>query len=541
MATLFDTTDIERSLLKLFISSKSLARREFHRVEQDWFTSPERQVIFEMAKEYFERSKTLLTRKIFSYELDKDRTETDRSYYVAEWNMIVNTEVSESSEALIDLMRDAFHGRQSMGICEEVMQSLERGDVVKAVATLKSKSIEIDSAIGDRPVVSLADYERRKQHLLDRMSNPDKYKGMHTDFNTFDRHTGGLFPAEFTLIAAVTGVGKSTLMKMIEFNLVRQGYNCLHITNEESQEQVETKFDSLISEVEYLSFKRAGLTDARFGFSELKKWEESLHPMVEGKCGVIYIKEIPQWANAQDVERVFVELQQKGVRIDVVFVDYMDMMMPVQRSWSEYDEQGKVAADLKGLAVTLHVPLISATQAATIVEEKQNKGSHFGKLDVYGSKRKIHHSNTFMGIMRREKNEANGHEGDWESDVFWDIEVKKNRDGPPFVFPVLQTVKTGRVVETTEALAKARGHEIERKAKKKKAEEKKEEAEKIESPPENRRLPHDEKIKSILREPSPPKKIRKAKRSLKERDKVFKRHARKKEDATGAEETSQET
>lgn len=453
MATLFDTTDLERSLLKLMMTQLTVVKLHIHSVKSDWLTSGERKRIFNVMRQYFEGAGSLLTKKLFAYELGKTEKK-HKSYFVTEWNMIAGVEVSETPEALMDLLNQAYLGRESMKICERVINSLEGGDVHAAIDTLRSESVVLGTDFGENPTVSLADFARRKQVLLDKIAHPEKYKGKEIGFRTFDRWTGGLFPCEMTLVAAVTGVGKSTFMKMVEYNLVRNGCNCLHITNEESREQVEMKFDALMSSVDYLKFKRVGsIKDPRTGEeervgideSELASWENIISTVGTGSCGNVYIKEVPQWATAYDVERAFVELQEQGIRIDLVVIDYMDMMAPVQKAWGENDEQAKVAADVKGLAVTLNVPVLTATQAATIVEQKTEKGQSFGKLDVYGSKRKIHNANTFMGILAVDeyRNEVTGR----LETVDWEVFVKKNRDGPPFVFRLRQYVQTGLVEE----------------------------------------------------------------------------------------------
>jgi replicative DNA helicase len=235
----------------------------------------------------------------------------------------------------------------------------------------------------------VTDYSERKQLIEDKKNNPSKYKGILTGFRRFDNFTGGLFKAEMTLIAAITGVGKSTFMKMMEYqiiNLPANGVkNILHITNEENFLQVQTKFDAVYSGIPYMDFKKANITP-----EQLAHWEKIMQLAADKSRGQIFVKEIPQFTSVAGIEKTFVELDHRGVNIDAIFVDYCDLMSPVARSFDPNDEQAKIAADLKGLGIALDVPIVTATQAATKVEEKTEAGKPFGKLDVYGSKRKIH-------------------------------------------------------------------------------------------------------------------------------------------------------
>jgi len=254
-----------------------------------------------------------------------------------------------------------------------------------------------------------------------------------------------LFPAELTVFSAVTGVGKSTMLKMLVYNLVCAGFNVLHVTNEESDKQVKRKYDALCSELNYLELKRVvNLED-----EDVQKWVDRMEEMKQPGYGAVFVKEIPQFSTVLEIERTYMILEQQGVLIDAIVIDYMDHIAPTQRCWSENDEQAKVAADCKGLAVTLDRPVVTATQAATIVEEKTQRGKSFGRLDVYGSKRKVHAANTLAGITEHSKVEDEHSAGleDWQKDVYWRVRVTKNRDGPEFIFYVRRYVKTGRVEE----------------------------------------------------------------------------------------------
>jgi hypothetical protein len=120
---------------------------------------------------------------------------------------------------------------------------------------------------------------------------------------------------------------------------------------------------------------------------------------------------------------------------------------PIEKAWGEYDEQGKAAADCKELARAYDLSVVVATQAATIVEEKQSKGRRAGKMDVYGSKEQVHVANTAMFITLLGKDESQTDREEWERDVFWLGDVKKNRDGATFSFKMKHHVRFGYVEE----------------------------------------------------------------------------------------------
>ena len=252
----------------------------------------------------------------------------------------------------------------------------------------------------------------------------------------------------------------STFLKQLVYNVIignpkdpdplkrYNGKNVLHVTNEEHQDQVRMKYFSLFTKIPYYRFKKALLTDF-----EMQHWENTMNTLRNDCYGKVFIKEVAQFANVTEIYKEYFELQQQGIDIDIIVLDYLDHLAPVQRAWSENDEQAKKAWDFKAMSIDLNIPVVTATQAATIVDQKQEKGRGFGKLDIYGSKRPIHASNNFMGIMLVGFDDkqliTNGGErnSEDECDKFWDIKVAKSRDGANFKFECRHKVETGEVVQ----------------------------------------------------------------------------------------------
>ena len=98
--------------------------------------------------------------------------------------------------------------------------------------------------------------------------------------------------------------------------------------------------------------------------------------------------------------------------------------------------------------------MITPTQAATDVEKKQMAGKRAGKMDVYGSKGQIHVANTFLILTYKGTDDTQTTIPDYQRDVFWLVDAKKNRDGAPFFFNAKHLVKTGVVIECADPTLK---------------------------------------------------------------------------------------
>jgi len=218
--------------------------------------------------------------------------------------------------------------------------------------------------------------------------------------------------------------------------------NVLHIANEEYQEQIEYKFDAGFTGIPYLDFKLAKISD-----EDLARWEKMMQNWSYGR---VFLKEVPAFTDTTLIEQAHQALQVAGIPIHVIVIDHLPNIKPIQQVWGENDELKKAAADCKELARALRLPVVVPTQAATVVAEKTEKGKRAGQLDVFGSRGQVHVANTFMIIMEQGSDETQTDRQDWERDVFWSCDVKKNRDGARFRYRAIHRVFTGIVEEVPE-------------------------------------------------------------------------------------------
>lgn len=442
MPSSFDyTVEIERALLKVITGNQMLTRLYMSHLKDVWFTSKERKFIFAIADKVFQTSKTHLTRVVLEYEINSQVPDQERAFYLGEWNLVENFITGETPEILISKLKDAQLGRETLAMNGAILNLLNKGDIKGAVKVAKQSSLRLGIEHDPEPIVELTDYERRKNLILDKKAHPELYAALLTGFPEFDNRTGGLFKGELTLVAGLTGVGKSTFCKQLGLNVIRlnHGKNVLHIANEEYMEQVEHKYDAAASLIPYRDFKRATISD-----NDMLSWEAEMQQWK--KYGRLFIKSIPAFSDVTLIEQAFEELNSKGIKIDLIIIDHLPHIMPIITTWNENDERAKAAADCKELARSLKIPVVTPTQAATIVEEKQAKGKATGKMDVYGSKGQVHIANTFMLVTDIGK-DPNQTCDEFDKDVFWKVDIKKNRDGPPFFFTVKHYVHVGRIEE----------------------------------------------------------------------------------------------
>lgn len=439
MPTFDYTVELERSILKIVIASVIQARRYIHRLKPHLFTSNERSFILEVLTDSLNTTGQLATKKVFEYEVGKRVEDSDQQYFIGEWNLIEGVDTQDPPEVIIKKLEEAHVGREILRIGSEVDAMLEGGQIEDALSHLKGQALSVGMVGDDRPLAELTDIAAREQLIRDKQDHPEKYRGLRTGFKPFDDRTGGLYAGELTLLAAPTGTGKSTICRQLELNIVtlNPGKNVLHVANEEYLEQVEHKFDANFTEIPYLDFKRGDISEEDF-----EKWRKAMQAWQHGR---IFVKEVPAFTEVTLAEQAYRECEARGIQIHCIVIDHLPHVKPIQQTWGENDEQRKAAADCKELARWLHIPVVVPTQAATEVLKKQERGRRGNKQDVYGSKGQVHVANTFILITESGKDETQTDLEEWEKDVFWTVDIKKNRDGPPFWFRARHRVKIGRV------------------------------------------------------------------------------------------------
>lgn len=443
--------EVERAVLYLLMKEEYVLKSNLSSIKEDWMRTKQRRYILNKIRENYSLVGTLIGNVVFKNHVKADFDEDIAETYLCEWQEIEKMHVSDSIQSLIEELKKEEQRKKLTELLNQASNLiLEENRVEEAISLIQQRAVYLNNTtIEELPIVEFNDYKAREELIIEKKTHPDKFLGIPSGFKRFDNETGGFFGAELYIVAALSGVGKSTFMKMLTFNMIANGYNVLHITNEENSLQVQNKYDAVFSNIDYKKFKRASISQ-----EEIDAWKNCLEKFDKNsKVGKLYIKEIMQGSNASFIEKTVWELRQKGIHIDCIVLDYLDHMGSIFPAFNENDAMGKAAGDLKQLSINTNLPVVTATQMATASEAKQKKKTELSRNDVYGSKQKTHKANMLIYISHEadvtDQLESNG--GDrrdaYDCDKIWKISIAKNRDGPCFAFFAQQEVKTGRVIE----------------------------------------------------------------------------------------------
>ena len=209
-----------------------------------------------------------------------------------------------------------------------------------------------------------------------------------TGWNTLDRKLfGGFNRGELNIFAGGSGAGKSLFLANLGVNWALNGMNVCYLTFELSEALVAMRVDSMFTDIPTKEI-----------FKDLDGVEMKVK-LIGKKAGAFQVKYMPSGKNANDIRSYLKEYEIKtGRKIDVLLVDYLDLMMPMSRKVSPSDlfiKDKFVSEELRNLAMELQTVFVTAAQLNRgAVEEVEFDHSH-----ISGGLSKIQTADNVFGIF----------------------------------------------------------------------------------------------------------------------------------------------
>lgn len=216
----------------------------------------------------------------------------------------------------------------------------------------------------------------------------DKNGQVKTYWDCLDRKLfGGLNRGELTIFAGASGAGKSLFLANLAVNWTLAGLNVVYLTFELSEALVTMRIDSMTTGI-----------STREIFKDLDNVEMRVK-MIGKKSGTLQVKYMPSGKNVNDLRAYLKEYEIKlGRKVDVLLVDYLDLMMPLSKKISPSDlfiKDKFVTEELRNLAMEKQCICVTASQLnRSAVEEIEFDHSH-----ISGGISKIQTADNVIGIF----------------------------------------------------------------------------------------------------------------------------------------------
>ena len=299
----------------------------------------------------------VFVQKVFSY---KEKYNVHPSYRIMQ--TIVRTEFESENETTKKAVRD-YYARISSG------QIINDSDYIKELALDFCKKQKLKEAI----VKSVNLLQKSSFDDIAKVINDALKLGASTDFGydyvkDFEKRfqlksrnpittgwcelddicKGGLGRGELGVVIAPTGAGKSMVLVHLGSRAVQLGKTVVHYTLELSDVVVASRYDSCITGV---------------GLKDLVPFKEKIYEEISNLKGTLIVKEYPtKSATTNTIKLHLDKLRQRGINVDVIIVDYGDLIRPIRTTREKRHDLETIYEELRGLAQELECPIWTASQ-----------------------------------------------------------------------------------------------------------------------------------------------------------------------------------
>ena len=300
----------------------------------------------------------VFNQRIFAYK-EKYGTHPTRSIVetilrteLEEENELVKKQVREffvRSCASVEELKDAEYVKENaLEFCKK--QKLKEA-MIKSVELLKDNSFEKIKSTLDDALKLGTDTDFGYDYLLDfekrfelKARNP-----VTTGWEETDKLLkGGLGKGELGVVVAPTGAGKSMALVHLGTQAIKQGLNVIHYTLELQDTVVASRYDSCIT---------------GFGLNALHGLKDEIYEKIKDMSGGLIVKEYPtKSASTQTLRSHLEKLRKREVPIDMILVDYGDLLRPVSTQKEKRNELESIYEEMRGIAQEYECPVWTASQ-----------------------------------------------------------------------------------------------------------------------------------------------------------------------------------
>lgn len=329
--------------------------------ETDFFDVKFGSEIFEVCKNHFSNFKDVPQKEILINSINGD----------------VSLFLEEIENIDVDIIRNREHilaetdkHLKEKAIKKAIMNSVDIIDKNEDIAKIKDlveealcKTVWVD--------LGLRYFEQLGERLKRILEN--SVKRVPTYFPTFDENISGGFPVyTLSIITAAIHGGKSNLLANMAARQVLQGNNIALLTLEMSEDAFAQRFDSILSGLD-INLMYTCKDRRKLLISSLKNYKN------KESRGEVFIKQFPTGAaSVRDFSAYIRELNMRGIDIDIIYADYINLMKPQYKSKGDsYTDVKRISEELRALSFELKVPVVSVTQL-----NREGMGSDFSSVGM---------------------------------------------------------------------------------------------------------------------------------------------------------------
>ena len=337
-------------------------------------------------------------------------TVPDRLTFVQHFPEFTIQDVNEPDNYLIEQLFNDYNQSYLATRLNNLKKLLEADDTAGAMRYFQESldKLHIGSALQCTDIMSdISRYDR----FLDMTVNQAKYF-ISTGFAELDQIITGIDRRnENMVIAARTGIGKTTFLLAIAAAVSQQGLTVGIYSGEMSVDKVAYRIDTLIGKIDNKKISRGDL----YYKDHYKNYLDSLKCANYGPIKVLTPNDIAGPATV-DALQAFIEKE----HLDILFVDQYSLLEDTSRAKAEHEKVANISKAIKNLQVMKQIPIISVTQMnRTKNEDKSQDTTQIALSDRIGQDATV--------ILMLDKKDAE--DPNYPGYYKFTINIVKSRDG----------------------------------------------------------------------------------------------------------------
>lgn len=332
--------------------------------------------------------------------------------------LIERTPIAEYVENYAALVERTALQRRMIDAAGKIAQVAWADDAESIEETIDTVERTLFEALGERQRRDLRSLrsilDAYFEKIEDIQADREQMLGTPTGFADLDRLLGGLQPADMCVVAGRPGMGKTSWLLTVASELaIERGMTVAIFSLEMSSEQLAQR---MLSGKTGIASK-----DLRLGRIRDDELELLVRAIGELSSAPLYIDDTPGISPFElraKVRRLAAER-----RVDLVIVDYLQLMNGGRRSENRVQEISFISRSLKGMARELNLPVIAASQLSRAVESRADRRPQLSDLRESGA---IEQDSDIVLFLYRDV----VYNEDTEKKNIAEVNVAKHRHGP---------------------------------------------------------------------------------------------------------------
>ena len=248
-----------------------------------------------------------------------------------------------------EISKDCYLGQDKL---EDILESTEKS-VFNLIQSRNTREYVPMSDIVIDVLKKIEQASKTKGHVT----------GLSTGFADLDFKTAGLQPSDFILIAARPSMGKTAFsLSILEHVVVKKQQSAVIFSLEMSKEQLVNRLFAMEARIDAQNIRSGNLSD--------QEWEQLVTASEVLGSSKLIIDDTPGISVAE--MRSKCRRYKMDMDIQLIVVDYIQLMSSGGRSDSRQQEISDISRALKGLARELNVPIVVLSQLNRAVEGRSD-------------------------------------------------------------------------------------------------------------------------------------------------------------------------